>query len=168
MNDLQLRVVVGDMRSGCFPSRVGDQWMVATTRRLGMSSHLLNLPAGATQARPRQCGWALAPCDSRRVMERARDAARRLGAEQIEPEHLLLALAEGHADPAARALAEAGLDGGAIEAAIEQDLVAALEVVGVPASVVASTRRIHEPIIPASACRPSGRSALIASSRDAV
>jgi ATP-dependent Clp protease ATP-binding subunit ClpA len=77
--------------------------------------------------------------DSRRAIERAQDVARRLGAEHLEPEHLLLALAEGYADAAARALAEAGLDGRAIEAAIEQDLVAALEVVGVPASVVAAT-----------------------------
>jgi ATP-dependent Clp protease ATP-binding subunit ClpA len=77
--------------------------------------------------------------ESRIAVERALDIARRLGAEQLEPEHLLLALAEGDADPAARALAEAGLDGGAIDVAIEQDLVAALEVVGVPASVVAST-----------------------------
>jgi ATP-dependent Clp protease ATP-binding subunit ClpA len=77
--------------------------------------------------------------DSRRAVVRAQDAARRLGAEQVEPEHLLLALADGDVDPAARALAEAGLDACSIEAAIEQNLVAALEVVGVPASVVAST-----------------------------
>ena len=70
---------------------------------------------------------------------RAHDVAQRLGAEQVEPEHLLLALAEGHGEAATRALAEAGLDAPAIETAIEQDLVAALEVVGVPASVVAST-----------------------------
>jgi len=69
----------------------------------------------------------------------AHDVAQRLGAEQVEPEHLLLALAEGHGEAATRALAEAGLDAPAIETAIEQDLVAALEVVGVPASVVAST-----------------------------
>jgi ATP-dependent Clp protease ATP-binding subunit ClpA len=70
---------------------------------------------------------------------RALDAARRLGAEQVEPEHLLLALAEGDADPAARALHEIGVDGDAVAEAIEQDLVAALEAVGVPASVLAST-----------------------------
>ena len=77
--------------------------------------------------------------EAQRVVLNAIDAARRLGAEQIEPEHLLLALAAGHADPAARALSEAGLDRAAIEQAIEQDLVAALAVVGVPASVVAAT-----------------------------
>jgi len=81
--------------------------------------------------------------DSRGAVVRALDAARRLGAEQVEPEHLLLALAAGHADPAARALAEAGLDCAAIERAMELDLVAALDVVGVPASVVEST-----PILP--------------------
>ena len=59
----------------------------------------------------------------------------RLGAEQVEPEHLLLALAEG-ANPAARAIAEVGLDPDAIAATIEADLVAMLEVVGVPPSVL--------------------------------
>ena len=77
--------------------------------------------------------------DSRRAVTRALDAARRLGAEQVEPEHLLLALAEDDDGPAARALLEAGLDAQVIAEAIEQDLVAALEVVGVPASVVAAT-----------------------------
>lgn len=70
---------------------------------------------------------------------RAVDVARRTGAEQVEPEHLLVALARGDGDPAARALTEAGLDAPAIEQAIERDLVAALETVGVPASVVEST-----------------------------
>ena len=77
--------------------------------------------------------------ESKGAVLRALETARRLGAEQVEPEHMLLALAEGRADPAARALAEAGLDGPQIERAIEEDLVAALDVVGVPASVVAST-----------------------------
>jgi len=77
--------------------------------------------------------------ESRAAVVRALEAASRQGAEQVEPEHLLLALADGPRDAARRALAEAGLDRAAIERAIEQDLVAALEVVGVPASVVAST-----------------------------
>ncbi len=77
--------------------------------------------------------------ESRDAVVRARNTARRLGAEQVEPEHLLLALTDGHTDPAARALAEAGLDTQRIERAIEEDLVAVLDVVGVPASVVAST-----------------------------
>jgi ATP-dependent Clp protease ATP-binding subunit ClpA len=77
--------------------------------------------------------------ESKGAVLRALETARRLGAEQVEPEHMLLALAEGRADPAARALAEAGLDAQQIECAIEEDLVAALDVVGVPASVVAST-----------------------------
>ena len=77
--------------------------------------------------------------ESKGAVLRALETARRLGAEQVEPEHLLLGLAEGRADPAARALAEAGLDAQQIERAIEEDLVAALDVVGVPASVVAST-----------------------------
>jgi len=76
--------------------------------------------------------------DSRAVVMRGMDVARRLGAEQIEPEHLLLALAEGEGDAASRALAEAGVDAAAIERAIEQDLVASLELVGVPASAVAA------------------------------
>ena len=75
----------------------------------------------------------------RQAVVRALDVARRLGAEQVEPEHLLLALTEGGTDAAARALCEAGLDARQIELAIEEDLIAALDVVGVPASVVAST-----------------------------
>ena len=59
----------------------------------------------------------------------------RMGAEQVEPEHLLVALAEG-CTPAARAIAEAGLDAAAIAATIEADLAAMLEVVGVPPSVL--------------------------------
>jgi ATP-dependent Clp protease ATP-binding subunit ClpA len=77
--------------------------------------------------------------DTRRVVEVAQAAASRLGAEQVEPEHLLLALAGGCEDPAALALAEFGVDAGAIVQAIEDDLVAMLEVVGVPPSVVAAT-----------------------------
>lgn len=75
--------------------------------------------------------------DARRAVIRAQEAAARLGAEQVEPEHLLLALAEG-CSPAARAIAEAGLDPDTIAAAIEADLVAMLEIVGVPPSVVES------------------------------
>jgi ATP-dependent Clp protease ATP-binding subunit ClpA len=77
--------------------------------------------------------------DARVAIDRAQDVARRLGAEHVEPEHLLVALACGHADAASQAIADVGLDAGAIEDAIEQDLVAALEVVGVPAEVVAAT-----------------------------
>ena len=76
--------------------------------------------------------------ESRRAVVRAQDAARLMGAEQVEPEHLLLALSEGD-DPAGRALAEVGVDRAAIEVAIEEDLVATLQIVGVPPSVVAST-----------------------------
>jgi ATP-dependent Clp protease ATP-binding subunit ClpA len=74
--------------------------------------------------------------DARRVVVHAHDIARRHGAELVEPEHLLLALAGGHGDPAARALSECGIGPQAITDAIEQDLVAALAAVGVPASVV--------------------------------
>jgi len=76
--------------------------------------------------------------ESRRAVTCAQDEARALGAERVEPEHLLLALAGGCGDPAACAIGEAGLSREAIAGAIEQDLVATLEVVGVPASVVAS------------------------------
>ncbi len=76
--------------------------------------------------------------ESRNAVTRALDVARRLGAEQVEPEHLLLALAEP-SHRAGRAIAEAGLDAGEIATAIERDLVATLEAVGVPASVVEST-----------------------------
>ncbi len=76
--------------------------------------------------------------DAKQVVVVALGAAQRLGADQVEPEHLLLALAEG-STPAAHALAEAGMDRDAIAAAIEADLVAMLEVVGVPASVVDAT-----------------------------
>jgi ATP-dependent Clp protease ATP-binding subunit ClpA len=78
--------------------------------------------------------------EARAAVVRAREAARWTGAEQVEPEHLLLALAGGDgADAAARAFAEAGIDARTIEKAIEQDLVAALQVVGVPAAVVEAT-----------------------------
>jgi ATP-dependent Clp protease ATP-binding subunit ClpA len=77
--------------------------------------------------------------DARRAVVAAQQAAQRLGAEQIEPEHLLLGLAENAGTPAGRALAEAGIECDAIAAAIEADLVAMLEVVGVPASVVDAT-----------------------------
>lgn len=73
--------------------------------------------------------------DAQAVVLAALAAAKRLGAENVEPEHLLLGLAEG-STPAARAIAEAGMDAQTIAAAIEADLVAMLEVVGVPASVV--------------------------------
>ena len=69
--------------------------------------------------------------DARRVVNAAAAAAQRLGAEQIEPEHLLLGLADGDTT-AGRALAEAGIDGAAIAAAIEADLGAMLELVGEP------------------------------------
>lgn len=75
----------------------------------------------------------------RDTVQIASQAASRLGAERVEPEHLLLALACGGPHPAALALAEAGLDEEAIATAIEEDLVAMLEIVGVPPSVVAST-----------------------------
>lgn len=76
--------------------------------------------------------------ESRCAVARAEDVARRLGAERIEPEHVLIALV-GNGDRAADAIAEAGLDAAMIEEAIEQDLVASLEAVGVPPSVVEST-----------------------------
>jgi ATP-dependent Clp protease ATP-binding subunit ClpA len=76
--------------------------------------------------------------EAKNVVLAALAAAQQLGAEQVEPEHLLLGLAEGDT-PASRAIAEAGLDAEAISAAIEADLVAMLEVVGVPAAVVVAT-----------------------------
>lgn len=85
--------------------------------------------------------------EAKHVVVAATAAAQRLGAEQVEPEHLLLALAGGEG-PAARAIAEAGVDAEAITATIEADLVTMLEVVGVPASVVDATPaapRSHRP-----------------------
>jgi len=76
--------------------------------------------------------------EAKQVVLIALGAAQRLGAEQVEPEHLLLGLAEG-STPAARAIAEAGMDAATISATIEADLIAMLEVVGVPASVVDAT-----------------------------
>jgi ATP-dependent Clp protease ATP-binding subunit ClpA len=77
--------------------------------------------------------------DAKRVVVDALAAAKRLGAEHVEPEHLLLGLAHGCDTPAARAMAEAGIDAEAIAAAIEADLVAMLEVIGVPAAIVDAT-----------------------------
>ena len=62
--------------------------------------------------------------DAKDVVLRAMNATRRLGAEQVEPEHLLLALAE------------AGMDADSVTGAIEADLAAMLEIVGVPPSVL--------------------------------
>jgi ATP-dependent Clp protease ATP-binding subunit ClpA len=76
--------------------------------------------------------------DARRAVVRAQEAAMRMGAELVEPEHLLVGLAEG-SNPASRAMAEAGLDADTITKTIEADLVAMLGVVGVPPSVVDST-----------------------------
>lgn len=76
--------------------------------------------------------------ESRRALARAEEEARTLGAERVEPEHVLLAIAGDCDDPAARAIGEAGLSRDAIAEAIERDLMATLEVVGVPGSVVAS------------------------------
>ena len=76
--------------------------------------------------------------DAQSVVLASLAEAQRLGAEQVEPEHLLLALAAGEG-PAARAIAEAGIGAEVIAATIEADLVAMLEVVGVPASVVDAT-----------------------------
>jgi ATP-dependent Clp protease ATP-binding subunit ClpA len=73
--------------------------------------------------------------DARHVVARAQEAAMRMGAERVEPEHLLVGLAHG-SNPAARAIAEAGLAPDTIAATIEADLVAMLQVVGVPPSVV--------------------------------
>ncbi len=76
--------------------------------------------------------------DARQVVVTSLAAAQRLGAETVEPEHLLIGLTRGDT-PAACAISEAGLDCDAISAAIEADLVAVLELVGVPASVVDAT-----------------------------
>ena len=76
--------------------------------------------------------------DARAVVVAALGAAQRLGAAQVEPEHLVLGLAAGDT-AASRAIAEAGIDAAAITATIEADLVAMLEVVGVLASVVGAT-----------------------------
>ena len=73
--------------------------------------------------------------DAKAVVLCAMDVTMRLGAEQVEPEHLLLALAEWDG-PARRAIAEAGMSAETIAAAIEADLAAMLEVVGVPPSVL--------------------------------
>ena len=104
--------------------------------------------------------------DAKRVVLDSLAAAQRLGAENVEPEHLLLGLAKGSGTPALRAIAEAGVDAAAIAAAIEADLVAMLGVVGVPASLVDAT-----PAAP-SADRPGfgvhGRAALEQALREAA
>ena len=85
--------------------------------------------------------------ESRRAVVRSQEAAKRLGAEQVEPEHLLVGLAEG-CTPAARAIAEVGLTPEAIADTIEADLVAMLELVGVPPSVVDSTPALPRADLP--------------------
>ncbi len=75
--------------------------------------------------------------DARRVVVRSQDEARHLGARAIHPEHLLLGVASADpGDPAARALADAGLDAGALRQGIDDDLAEGLAAIGIPAEVV--------------------------------
>ncbi len=85
--------------------------------------------------------------EARRAVVCSQEAAQRMGAERVEPEHLLLGLASG-CTPAARAIAEVGLTAEAIADTIEADLVAMLELVGVPPSVVSSTPALPRADLP--------------------
>ena len=85
--------------------------------------------------------------EARRAVVGSQEAAQRMGAERVEPEHLLLGLATG-CTPAARAIAELGLTPESIAETIEADLVAMLELVGVPPSVVDSTPALPRADLP--------------------
>jgi ATP-dependent Clp protease ATP-binding subunit ClpA len=88
--------------------------------------------------------------DARAVVKDAEAEARRLGAPAIEAEHLLLAMALHPGTPAARVLAETGLDHEAIVAALEAETERSLLAVGIvpselepPGGAVATLGRIR-------------------------
>lgn len=73
--------------------------------------------------------------DVRRVVVRAaEEEAWALGSPTVEAEHLLLALAADPESPTGRLLADAGLDHGALSAALERETERSLAAVGVAAS----------------------------------
>ncbi len=75
--------------------------------------------------------------EARGVVEGASRAADALGASAVGPEHLLLSVAQGSTDgPAARVLAQAGLDAGAVRTSFDRDLAEALAPLGIPADAV--------------------------------
>jgi ATP-dependent Clp protease ATP-binding subunit ClpA len=75
--------------------------------------------------------------EARAVVVSAQREADALGAPAIGPEHLLLGVAQARPDdPAARVLADAGLDAPAVHAALEDELAAALAPLGIPAAAV--------------------------------
>jgi ATP-dependent Clp protease ATP-binding subunit ClpA len=79
---------------------------------------------------------------ARLIVHRSQQEARALGARSIEPEHLLVSLAAGpDDDPAARALADAGLDAPVIREALDADVADALDRIGIPREVVAAIGR---------------------------
>lgn len=75
--------------------------------------------------------------DARAVVVAAQREADRLGAAAIGPEHLLLGVVDGRPDdPAARVLADAGLDAPGVHAALARELADALAPLGIPAEAV--------------------------------
>jgi ATP-dependent Clp protease ATP-binding subunit ClpA len=68
------------------------------------------------------------------VVVQAQEEARALGSPTVEAEHLLLALARRTGDPAAAALAEAGLDHTTVTEALETERDETLAAVGVSVS----------------------------------
>lgn len=60
--------------------------------------------------------------EARRVVQHSQQLANELGARTVEPSHLLLALAAPQSGTSARVLAAAGVDRGALRAAIEHRL----------------------------------------------
>lgn len=77
--------------------------------------------------------------EARAVVVRAETGAREVGAPAIGPEHLLLAVARTPGEgPARRTLAEAGVTADAVAESLEQELVRALEPLGIGAAGVAA------------------------------
>jgi ATP-dependent Clp protease ATP-binding subunit ClpA len=75
--------------------------------------------------------------DARAVVTCAVGEADALGAAAVAPEHLMLGVVVGCPDDAsARVLVDAGLDGPTMRDALDQELVAALAPLGIPADAV--------------------------------
>ncbi len=91
------------------------------------------------------------------VVTQAREEARLLGANRLEAEHLLLALARQATSDAGRVLAEAGLDHAGVRRALDTELERSLEAAGIAGPTIASA--VAELPLPATAQPRWGASA---------
>jgi ATP-dependent Clp protease ATP-binding subunit ClpA len=103
--------------------------------------------------------------EARMVVSGAVDIARDLGASNVEAEHLLLAVTRG-SGPAARTLAEAGLDFDGLCAALVAETTRSLAAVGVSADAVAFSPFVERPKLATSAKLVLERSLRVAIAED--